>query len=66
MSKFTLLRLDLSREEDDTRLAPVKRKYGTETLPSVRVVARDGTIVARTDTFVPADKFLELLAAAKP
>jgi thiol:disulfide interchange protein DsbD len=66
MSRFTLLRLDLTKEEDDARLAPVKRKYGAETLPAVRIVGRDGTIVGRTDRFVPADQFLELLAAAKP
>jgi thioredoxin:protein disulfide reductase len=66
MSRFTLLRLDLTKEEEDARLAPVKRKYGAETLPAVRIVGRDGTIVGRTDRFVPADQFLELLAAAKP
>jgi thioredoxin:protein disulfide reductase len=66
MRKFTLLRVDLTREDDDPRLAPIKKKYGAETLPAVRIVARDGTIVGRVDQLVSADRFRALLSAANP
>jgi thiol:disulfide interchange protein DsbD len=62
LSEFTLLRVDLSREDEEPALAAVKAKYGVNTLPAVRVVSADGQIVQRFDTIVDAPTFLKGLA----
>jgi thiol:disulfide interchange protein DsbD len=61
MGRFTLLRIDLSREDDDPALGVLKRKYGTDTLPAIRLVSPDGAIVAKTDQYLPPNRFLDLL-----
>ncbi len=66
MRTFTLLRVDLSREDDDPKLGELKRKYGTETLPAIRLVSPTGELLAKTDEFMPPDRFLKLLSAARP
>ena len=53
MRRFTLLRVDLSKGDDDPALAAIKKKYGADTLPAVRIVSPDGAIVARTDELPP-------------
>jgi thioredoxin:protein disulfide reductase len=62
LSAFTLLRVDLSREDEDPALAAVKAKYDVNTLPAVRVVSAEGQIVQRFDTIVDAPTFLKGLA----
>jgi thiol:disulfide interchange protein DsbD len=62
LSAFTLLRVDLSREDEDPTLAAIKSKYEVNTLPAVRVVSPEGRIVQRFDTLVDAPTFLEGLA----
>ena len=62
LSAFTLLRVDLTREDDDPSLATVKSKYDVNTLPAVRVVSPEGHIVQRFDTIVDAPTFLKGLA----
>lgn len=62
---FTLLRVDLTREDDDASLAAVKAKYGVSTLPAVRIVAPNGAIVRRFDTVVDVPTFLSGLAAGR-
>jgi thioredoxin:protein disulfide reductase len=62
LSEFTLLRVDLSREDEDAALAAVKAKYDVNTLPAVRVVSAEGQIVQRFDTIVDAPTFLKGLA----
>ena len=62
LSAFTLLRVDLTREDEDAALAAVKAKYGVNTLPAVRVVSPEGHIVQRFDTIVDAPTFLKGLA----
>ena len=64
MRGYTLLRVDLSHEDDNPRLGELKRKYGTDTLPAIRVVSPTGAIVARADTYLPPEQFLSLLAGA--
>jgi len=64
MRRFTLLRVDLSKGDDDPQIAAIKKKYAADTLPAVRIVSSDGAIVARTDELLPADRFLSLLTAA--
>jgi thiol:disulfide interchange protein DsbD len=65
MRNFTLLRVDLSHEDEDPRLGELKRKYGTETLPAIRIVAPSGAVVAKADEFLPAERFLDLLAQGR-
>jgi thiol:disulfide interchange protein DsbD len=66
MREFTLLRVDLSHEDDDPKLGEIKRKYGTETLPAIRIVSPAGAVVAKTDQLIPASRFLDLLKTVKP
>ena len=66
MRRFTLLRVDLSKGDDDPQIAAIKKKYQADTLPAVRIVTADGAILARTDELVPADRFREKLLAALP
>jgi thiol:disulfide interchange protein DsbD len=61
MSRFTLLRVDLTHEDDDAALPALKKKYGADTLPAIRLVGTDGAIVGKTDEFIEADQFLKLL-----
>ena len=65
MRGLTLLRVDLSREDEDPKLGELKRKYGADTLPAVRIVSPAGAVVAKTDEFMPADRFLELLSTLR-
>jgi len=64
MQRFTLLRVDLSREDEDPALGAIKLKYGADTLPAIRILAADGRLVARTDELVPPERFLQLLSQA--
>jgi thiol:disulfide interchange protein DsbD len=66
MQRFTLLRVDVTHEDDEPSLGAIKQKYGAVTLPAIRVVSPDGTIVGKTDTLVPPAEFLGLLARAAP
>jgi thiol:disulfide interchange protein DsbD len=62
LAAFTLLRVDLTREDDDPALAAVKAKYEVNTLPAVRVLSPEGHIVQRFDSIVDAPTFLKGLA----
>jgi thiol:disulfide interchange protein DsbD len=66
MQRFTLLRVDVTHEDDDPSLGAIKQKYGAVTLPAIRVVSPDGAIVGKTDTLVPPEEFLGLLARTVP
>ena len=59
---FTLLRVDLTREDEDAALAAVKAKYGVNTLPAVRLVSPTGKVVRRFDTVIDVPTFLSGLA----
>ncbi len=65
MQRFTLLRVDLTREDDDPALGALKRKYAADTLPAIRLLSREGNLVAKTDTLVSPEKFLDLLAQVR-
>jgi thiol:disulfide interchange protein DsbD len=65
MQAFTLLKVDLTREDDDPALGVIKKKYGAETLPAIRLVALDGRVRAKTDELMTARAFHELLIAAR-
>jgi thiol:disulfide interchange protein DsbD len=62
LSKFTLVKVDLTREFEDASLQALKQKYEVGALPSVRVVRPDGKISARVDGLVGVPEFLEALA----
>jgi len=66
MQRFTLLRVDVTHEDDDPSLGAIKQKYGAVTLPAIRVVSPVGEIVGKTDTLVPPEEFLGLLSRAAP
>jgi thiol:disulfide interchange protein DsbD len=62
LAAYTLLRVDLSREDDDPSLSAVKAKYQVNTLPAVRIVSPQGRILKGFDTVVDASTFLRALA----
>jgi thioredoxin:protein disulfide reductase len=62
MGRFTLLRLDVSQADDVPALGALKRKYGADTLPAIRLVSPAGAILAKTDNFLMPGPFLDLLA----
>jgi thiol:disulfide interchange protein DsbD len=62
---FTLLRVDLTREDEDPALGLVKAKYGVNTLPAIRIVSPTGQIVRRFDTVIDVPTFLSGLAASR-
>ncbi len=62
LEKFTLLKIDLTRDDEDPTLAAIKAKYGVNTLPAVRIVAPGGQIVRRFDTMIDVPTFLSGLA----
>jgi thiol:disulfide interchange protein DsbD len=61
LQRYTLLRVDLTHEDDDPALPLIKKKYGADTLPAIRLVAPDGSILARTDELMGPEAFLRLL-----
>jgi thiol:disulfide interchange protein DsbD len=65
MQRFTLLRVDLTHEDDDPGLQVVKKKYGADTLPAIRLVGKDGAILAKTDEFMEPRAFLKLLQTSR-
>ena len=58
LSNFVLLRIDLSRENEDESLPAIKAKYHVETLPAVRIASADGQLLASIDHLVPWQEFL--------
>ncbi len=64
MGRFTLLRVDLSREDQNPALGELRAKYGVDTLPAIRIVSSEGAVLAKTDQYLPPERFLELLAQA--
>jgi thiol:disulfide interchange protein DsbD len=58
LSDFVLLRIDLSRENEDESLPAIKAKYHVETLPAVRIASADGRLLASIDHLVPWQEFL--------
>jgi thiol:disulfide interchange protein DsbD len=65
LADFVLLRVDLSRENDDDSLAPIKAKYQVETLPAVRIATPDGRVLAEINQLVTWREFLSVAAKAR-
>jgi thioredoxin:protein disulfide reductase len=62
LSKFTLLKVDLSREDEDEALTKLREKYGVENLPAVRVVAPTGKVTGGINSLVTVPEFLDVLS----
>ncbi|HJX52300.1 MAG TPA: cytochrome c biogenesis protein CcdA [Polyangia bacterium] len=64
LENFVLVKIDLTREDQDDALPALKDRYGVSTLPAVRFLAPGGQIVGRIDSLVPWHVFRrELLGA---
>ena len=64
MQGFTLLKVDLTREDDDPGLTAVRKKYAAETLPAIRLVGPDGSPRGKTDALMSSEEFLALLVGS--
>ena len=66
---FVLVKIDLTREDQDDALPALKDRYGVSTLPAIRFVAPGGQIVGRIDHLVPwhvvRNTLIEATTAAK-
>jgi thiol:disulfide interchange protein DsbD len=63
--RFTLLRVNCDREDDDPSIGAVRERYQAQSLPAVRVVSPAGDILARLDTAaITPEGFVKLLAKA--
>ena len=65
LAEFVLLRIDLSRENDDASLAAVKAKYRVDTLPAVRIATAEGRLLAQIDRLVPWQEFVATAAQTR-
>ena len=61
-----LLRIDLTREDEDPALGALKTKYHVATLPAVRVATTSGETLAEVNEFVPPAEFLKRIAVVDP
>jgi thiol:disulfide interchange protein DsbD len=59
--EFTLLKIDLSREDEDEALILLREKYGVQTLPAVRVVTPSGKVASGINSLVGVSEFLDVL-----
>jgi thiol:disulfide interchange protein DsbD len=64
LDRFVLLRIDLSREDEDDSLAAIKAKYRVATLPAVRIATPDGRLLAELNRLVSWHEFAAVAATA--
>jgi thiol:disulfide interchange protein DsbD len=63
--RFTLLRIDCDREDEDPTIGEIRERYQAAGLPAVRVVSPGGEILARLDDAnITPSGFVKLLAKA--
>ncbi len=65
LQNFTLLKVDLTRQDEDEALELITRKYGVMTLPAVRFVTPTGKIAAHLNAMLTVPEFLDLLEKSK-
>jgi thiol:disulfide interchange protein DsbD len=65
LAKFVLLRIDLTHEDEDASLPPLKRKYQVDTLPAVRFATADGEVLAQINRLVSWPEFLAAAGGAR-
>ncbi len=61
LGDFVLLKVDLTREDDDESLIALKKKYGVNTLPALRIVSPAGNVVTSINEIIEAPAFLKKL-----
>lgn len=65
LGDFVLLKVDLTREDEDDALPILKKRYGVNTLPAVRVVSPEGQVVGTVNELVEPPAFLLTLQKAR-
>jgi thiol:disulfide interchange protein len=65
LKDFVMVKIDLTREDQDDALPALKARYGVSTLPAVRFVAPGGQIVGRIDSLVSWHVVKNTLLAAQ-
>jgi thiol:disulfide interchange protein DsbD len=65
LADFVLLRIDLSRENEDDSLAAIKAKYQVETLPAVRIATPGGQMLAEINHLVSWQEFVGTASTAR-
>jgi len=65
LQDFILVKIDLTREDEDESLPVLKKRYGVDTLPAVRFLSPDGTVIGRVDRLIPWQEFRNVLATAR-
>ena len=65
LENFVLVKIDLTREDQDDSLPALKDRYSVSTLPAVRFLAPSGQIVGRIDNLVPWHIFRNALLGAQ-
>jgi thiol:disulfide interchange protein DsbD len=63
LAEFVLLRIDLSREDEDSSLAAIKDKYHVATLPAVRIATAEGKVVGEINQLISWQEFLRIAHA---
>lgn len=66
LQDHVLLRIDLTREDEEPALGALKSKYRVSTLPAVRVATTAGETLAEVNEFVPPAEFLKRIAVVDP
>jgi len=65
LAEFVLLRVDLSRQDEDDSLPPIKAKYHVDTLPAIRIATPDGRVLAEINHLVPWQEFVATATQAR-
>jgi thiol:disulfide interchange protein DsbD len=58
LAEFVLLRIDLSREDENESLSAIKAKYKVDTLPAIRFATPDGLVLAEINKLVQWPEFV--------
>jgi thiol:disulfide interchange protein DsbD len=65
LEDFVLVKIDVTREDEDDTLPELKQRYGVATLPAVRLLDPAGAVVGRVDHLVGWEDFRKALLAAQ-
>jgi thiol:disulfide interchange protein DsbD len=65
LEKFTLLKVDVSKADEDEALSALMTKYGVQTLPALRFVTPKGKVAAHVNSMVTVPEFLQVLHKSK-
>jgi thiol:disulfide interchange protein DsbD len=65
LEDFVLVKIDVTREDEDDALPELKQRYGVATLPAVRLLNPAGMVVGRVDHLVGWEDFRKALFSAR-